>query len=274
MPFKVELLKDSNLLYCIDYVALKWVQGGRKSFTLSNEDQKSFFSVRIKLVEEGSCTLNWNLAVTNVPVTTVKKSYDFASGLKNSTTIRFTWLENSKVFLESKNAISPELPGEVYVEAINILAKVEEKLGLEILIPDRDFSEKDFQAIQELTTIVLCGRIEGNWTGRASLPIETAEPSIVREILSKLENGRQSNFLFAHPGRLKVLDTEVKLGDCERLLESVKLINQTELEDWLKGGNYSKQILVVVEPGDSNKLIDIYPKFLPLRDDEAQIESA
>jgi hypothetical protein len=265
-PFKFELLKDDDTLYSVDYIAFKWLQGGMKSFTLSNEDQNGFFSIRMRMNNDGSCHLNLHLAVHSVSASTVRKSYDVSIALAKATIIRFTSLENEKVIFEAKNTVTLELPGEGYVKVIEILSKIEEKSGQEIIIPDRDLNEEEIYSIQFAEHILLYGQLKEKWVGPWELPISKLEPARVRDVLANLTDGQRCNLFFKGAGSYyKILDNKIDLGETELFFESVQLLNQNELEDWLVEQDYSKPISIIIEPGDSDQLIHCYPKFLPLK---------
>jgi hypothetical protein len=205
-----------------------------------------------------------SLATIDVSAKLVKKAHELVVALVNCSSIRFRWLERGTVILESDSFLSLDTPSKWYVTAIDMLAEIEEKLGLDIIIPDRDFTDDDLMSIQSLRHIVLNGGMREGWTGPFELPFEKIEEETVKAALDSLRNGQQTNLLFKSTGaKYRVLDTEIDLGDAEYFFESVKLVNQEELEGWLKERDYSKPIAIIIEPGDVDKLTQVYPKFFP-----------
>jgi Restriction endonuclease len=263
-PFKLELLKDGLVFFSLDYMGFKWLQGGRESFTLSNEDQKTFYTIKMRLFSNSKVNLDIDFHTYGLSANMIKKSYALIKAFQEASLVRVIWLEKDSILFEHQNTMKLPEVNKGYLEYVDLLSEIENKAGVTIIVPDRDFSREDMISIKQFSHIVLYGGFQDKWCGPYTLPLDQVDVASVQEALASIGNEGQSKLLLKSEGaKWRIFDTEIDLGPTEHIFSSVRLVNQDELEKWLDKKDFAEPISIIIEPGDDNTVIHQYPKFSP-----------
>ncbi len=162
---RIELCCDDGDNFILDYVELRFVHGGNKELTFSNDDQQIPIRVRLILrLHDREATIQFSPDGSTFNAFQLQSLLHLIHCLSKPLAVRIVGVDSGIPLFSIRipkgvsEGIHPER-----MELIDDLAAIQLKIKRPILVPDRPFTADELETIAKLRTALHEGKSTGEW---------------------------------------------------------------------------------------------------------------
>ena len=275
IPVKITFSANDGDSYVCNFVRLKIARSGTKEAVVRSEpgDDPLYLEISTRFeTRETNVSLRPKLVAHDA--VSMSKFLDLSRCLSKSPIFKLEDLRNGLTFAQGQlNSNNIEFPSDGYIALIGLLADIQKKSGIIVLVPERDLTEDEVILIQEVHEIITEGRVECTWDdGKATF--QPDQPTLESFITNFADD--KAVFL-AHDSEetVNLFDTEIPLGHVRQTFHSVKCKNYDEIVaryEELRSG--AATITLQLVAGEDNTVVKEYQDWPKNETPMASVESA
>lgn len=238
---KIEVITDDGHSESIDYVDLKVQKSGRDEITLVNVEKDSLYEMSIVVhLNERKLTINIKWHVENVVANVAKlyRLFNLQLCLSKSFILKLIGLEHQFVVFEQRGSAICSAPPEEFVNMLADLVKIQDKLKKPLVLPVREYSREEVNAIEKLRNVLHEGKIETKWD-KFTVTLFNMDKELTETHLNQARSIRISQ-----EETLDFFDQEIFLGIVEYVFRDVIVANKNEVHAALQAYKKDSQIRV------------------------------
>lgn len=260
LPVGIDMIGANGKIAPISSVELRMIKSGQETSTFSNEHQSSPLHFQFTIPKSGKDKKFTILAKLNNMGRYVCETRDimkFLEAMAAGGTLRLTslTLDNASLSFPVPPNLE-EAPDPRFVQFIDKLCKIQNKVDQIILVPVEGLTSNDINAINKLTSIIQFGKTTTS-TEAEELVLREFEDETLNLILDIHRHDKPSRvrrpFSDTH---VKLLDIEIPTGRMTRYVTGKPALSVTELEEAigkLEPGEYLAVKFVDVE------IVEVFP---------------
>lgn len=247
------------------YLDFRVVQRGTKEISLTNEHQPIPVLVRLVVRVEnesigitvsgrgGSVSAVWLLKV----LTAIECLYKPGRFSLTSLDSYLTLPESTFSGNQSDSPVDPR-----FKELVRDLALLQERVGLPIYVPEREFTDEEMEDITLLRKLLRSGIVRNRLTTLSLTAVWTKE--IANSMLEEFKDGQRMTLHATEHEHCQLFGTEINLGEVQRSVAAVTLANEFELRSLFESLPDDEELEVKVQltPGDDATMVSTYKDWL------------
>jgi len=263
LPVKITITCDDGDSYVLHHVLLKPLYAGTEEATLISINQDIPCQIKIVMLlktKESTFTID-PLGVYNA--TLYYEYLKFRKCLSKKCGIHIETVENGIAVMKGRIQDKVGIPpSDGLVDLVEKLSEIQKRVKIPIVIPSRNFSQEEVQAILGVHEIVTAGRVEDTWENLKT------EMHPDRDSLDRLLEtfGSYPKYLMTieRDEDINILDVEINLGTARYSFYGVKLANIEDIRMRYDDILQNKEVVdLLFLPDGEAKVVTEYSKWLP-----------
>ena len=259
VPTKLSLINEDGDNYICNFVRLNLANSGSMQATIISEDDNLPFSLTITFrFAERTSDFVFRPRLTRHDAVGMLDFLKLCRCLSKKPAFKMEDLRNGITFgsgIMSGDDLEPA--GDGYITLIGMVADIQKKSGIQIVVPERDLTDEDIEAIQEVHEIVSEGQVAGTWDeGKATFQPDLAT---LESFVTHFADGRSVHLMLDAEETATLFGVQIPLGRVRQTLNSVRCANYDEVVrryDELRSGTASITLHLVA--GEDDTAVKVY----------------
>lgn len=254
VPVRINVKCDDGDEATLDYIDLQVVQAGTHQITMTNDDQS--IPIRIVYVVDTqirriNLKVSFKSGAIAAPV--LLRVLRFILAMCKPCDLRITLVDSDLPVgtLRRNEGINPQIDPQ-WVTLAEMLAKVQDKFRVPIMVPDTEFNDEDWAAIRQLDELLQSNERYGTWTEMRLVVPASQAPGLIET----WRNEPTETFVLEQS--LTLFGSALPLGKVYHSVESLRVDNDAEVLEALANGSVDDDIELIVVPAGSNRIRMLY----------------